>query len=64
MFVYILKQELDYNSQWLYSSLPCYDNFCLETDTGDKIKYNRRSKNTDTQQENTKENTKKTTEIN
>ena len=32
--------------------------------TGDKIKYKRLSKNTKTQQENTKENTEKTTEIN
>ena len=31
---------------------------------GDKIKYNRLPKNTETQQENTKENSKKTTEIN
>ena len=31
---------------------------------GDKIKYSRIPKNTETQQENTKENTKKTTEIN
>ena len=31
---------------------------------GDKIKYNRLPKNTETQQESTKENAKKTTEIN
>ena len=37
---------------------------CLKTDTGDKIKYNRILKNTETQKENTKEITKKTTEIN
>ena len=42
----------------------CYDNFCTKTDTGDKIKHNRIPKNTKTQQENTNENTKKTTEIN
>ena len=42
----------------------CYDNFCTKFDTGDKIKYNRLSKNTETQQKNTKENTKNTTEIN
>ena len=42
----------------------CYDNFCTKTDTGDKIKYSRIPKNAETQQENTKENTKKTTEIN
>ena len=40
----------------------CYDNFCTKTDTSDKIKYNRLSKNTEAQQGNTKENTKKTTE--
>ena len=64
MFVYILKPELEYGSKWLCSSSLCYDNFCTKTDTGDKIKYNRLSKNTETQQGNTKENTKKTTEIN
>ena len=42
----------------------CYDNFCTKTDTEDKIKYNRIPKNTETQQEKTKENTKKTIEIN
>ena len=52
MSAYILKQKLHYNSL-------CYDNFCTKTDTGDKIKYNRFSKNTETQQENTKEHTKK-----
>ena len=36
--------------------LHCYDNFCTKTDTGDKIKYGKISKNTETQQENTKEN--------
>ena len=41
-----------------------YDNMCTKTDTGDKIKYSRIPKNTETQQENAKENTKKTTEIN
>ena len=41
------------------------DNFCTKTaDTGDKIKHNRIPKNTEIQQENAKENTKKTTEIN
>ena len=35
-----------------------------KTDTGDKIKFSRIPKNTEIQQENTKENTKKTTEIN
>ena len=39
-------------------------NFCIKTETGDKIKYNRFPKNIETQQKNTKENTKKTTEIN
>ena len=48
----------------LLSFLLCYDNFCTKTDTSDKIKYSRIPKNTETQQENTKENTKKTTEIN
>ena len=42
----------------------CYDNFCTKTETGNKIKYSRIPKNTETQQENTKENPKKTTEIN
>ena len=64
MFVYILKQEIGYDSQWLCSSLLCYDNFCTKTDTGDKIKYSRIPKNTETQQENTKQDTKKTAEIN
>ena len=41
-----------------------HDNLCTKTDTGDKIKYSRVPKNTETQQENTKENTKKATEIN
>ena len=36
----------------------------VQTLAGEKIKYNRLPKNTDTQQENTKENTKKTTELN
>ena len=51
-------------SSWLCTSSLCYENFCLKTDTGDKIKYSRIPKNTETQQENIKENTKKTTEIN
>ena len=42
----------------------CYDNFRTKTGTGDKFKYSRIPKNTETQHENTKENTKKTTEIN
>ena len=51
-------------AEWLCSSSLCYGSFCTKTDTGDKIKYSRIPKNTETQQENTKENTKKTTEIN
>ena len=35
-----------------------------KTDTGDKIKFSRIPKNTEIQQENTKENTKKANEIN
>ena len=46
------------------SLLLCYDNFCSKTNTGDKIKCSRLPKNTETQQEMTKENTKNTTEIN
>ena len=38
--------------------------FCTKTDTGNKINYIRIPKNKETQQENTKENTKNTTEIN
>ena len=67
MFVYILNQVMGKqgcDSQWLFSSSLCYDNFCTKTDTGEKIKYSRIPKNTETQQKNTKENTKKTTEIN
>ena len=64
MFVYILKREISYDSKWLCSTSLCYDNFCTKTDTGDKINYCRISKNTETQQENTKENTNKTTETN
>ena len=41
-----------------------YTNFCTKTDTGNKINYIRIPKNKETQQENTKENTKNTTEIN
>ena len=52
------------SNSWLCTSSLCYDNFGLKTDTGDKIKYSRIPKNTETQQENNKENTKKTTEIN
>ena len=46
------------------SQVCLHDNLCTKTDTGDKIKYSRVPKNTETQQENTKENAKKTTEIN
>ena len=46
------------------SALLCYDNFCTKTDSGDKIKYSSIPKDPQTQQENTKENTKRTTEIN
>ena len=60
IFVYILKREIVYDC----SSSLHYDHFCTKTDTGDKIKYSRIPKNTETQQENTKENAKKTTEIN
>ena len=64
MFVYILKLEIDYDSEWLCSSSLCYDNLCTKTDTGEKIKYSRIPKNKETQQENTKKNTKKTAGIN
>ena len=64
MFAYILKRKIGYNSYWLCSSSLCYDNFCPKIDTGDKIKYSRIPKNTETQQKNTKENTEMTTEIN
>ena len=65
MSVYILKREIDYDSYWLCSFLLYYVNFCTKTDTGDKINYIRISKNKEiAQQENTKKNTKKTTEIN
>ena len=63
MFAYNLKRQIGYDSLWLCSSSLCYDNFCTKTDTGDKIKYSRIPNNTETQ-ENTKENTKKTSEIN
>ena len=48
------------------SALLCYTMIISiqKTDAGDKIKYSRIPKNTETQQKNTKENTKKTTEIN
>ena len=45
--------------KWFCSSLLYYDNFCTKADTGDKIKYCRLPKNTQTQQENTKGNTSK-----
>ena len=48
----------------LFFVILCYDNFCTKTDTSDTIKYIKIPKNTETQQRNTKENTKKTTEIN
>ena len=64
MFVCILKREIDYDSQWLCSSSLYYHNFCTKTDTGDKTKYSRIPKTKETQQENTKKNTKNTTEIN
>ena len=41
----------------------CYA-FCTKTDTGDKIKCSKLYKNTETQQEKAKENTKKATKIN
>ena len=41
---------------WLCSSLFCYNNFFTKTDTVHKIKYCRLPKNTETQQDNTKEN--------
>ena len=63
MFVYILKQKIDYDSQWPCSSSLCYDNFGTKTDKGDKTIYSRIPKKTETQ-ENTKQNTKKTTKIN
>ena len=43
--------------KWFCSSLLCYDNFCTITDSGNKIKYCRLPKNSETQQEKTKENT-------
>ena len=64
MFVYILKLEIDYDSEWQCSSSLYYDNLCTKTDTGEKIKYSRIPKNEETQQENTKKNTKKTAGIN
>ena len=38
------------------SSSLCYDNLCTITDAGDKTKYRRIPKNTETQQKNNKEN--------
>ena len=62
MFVYILKREIGYDS-WLMALhlflMLDYDNFCTKTDTSDKIKYSRIPKNTETQQENAKGNTKR-----
>ena len=52
------------NRLWLCSSSLCYDNFCTKTDTGDKVKYIGIPENTETLQENAKENTNKTTETN
>ena len=48
--------------KWLCCSSLCYNNFFATTDTG--IQRIQLPGNTETQQENTKENTKKTTEIN
>ena len=60
MFVYIVKWELGYaaNDSGLFRYA------VIISDTGDKIKYGRFPKNIETQQQNTKENTKKTTEMN
>ena len=49
--------------KWFWSSSLCYDNFCTKTDISNKIKYYRFPKNTETQQENIQDNTKKTTKI-
>ena len=51
------------NRLWQLMVLLFFVNVYTKTDTGDKIKYRRIPKNTETQQENTKENTIKTTEI-
>ena len=66
MFLYILKPETGYDSFWLCSSSLCYDkkSFLYKTDTGDTIKYSRIPKNTQAQQKNTNDNTKKTIKIN
>ena len=56
MFVYILKREIGYDSQLMalnFFVMLDYDNFCTKTDTGDKIKNSRITKNTEIQQENT-----------
>ena len=42
----------------LFFVILCYDNFCTKSDTSDTIKYIKIPKNTETQQRNTKENTK------
>ena len=60
MFVYIVKWELGYATNG--SALFRYAK--IISDTCDKIKYGRFPKNIETQQQNTKENTKKTTEMN
>ena len=49
---------------WQLIALLFLDNFYTKADTGGKVKYSRLPKNTDTQQQNTKENSIKTTEIN
>ena len=67
MFVYILNQDMGkqgYDSLWFFSSSLCYDNFCTKTGTHEKITYSRIPKNTEKQKKNTKENTRKTIEIN
>ena len=43
--------------KWLCPSSLRYSNFCTKAYTSDKIKHGRLPKNTETQQENTKENT-------
>ena len=48
----------------LFCPFLCYGYFCTKTGTGDKIKYSGILKNVEIQQQNTKENTKNTTQIN
>ena len=74
IFVYIFKRGKEHESwllfcqfpctvkitlKWLYSSLLCSNNFPSQIDTVNKIKYFKLSKNPETQQKNTKENTSK-----